>query len=62
MVDGWLGYRRLPVVRQDIIDAPCRMGRQSIQYVFEIGIRIMAIELGRLNEAHDRRRAFARPQ
>ena len=35
---------------------------QTLQHIFQIGIRIMPIEPGTLNQAHDRCRTLARPQ
>lgn len=40
---------------QQFIHPAVRMRRQPIQHVLQIGIRIMSIELGRLNQAHDGR-------
>jgi len=35
---------------------------QTLQYIFEIGIGVMPIEPGALDEAHDRSRTLACPQ
>jgi len=40
-------------MRQEFLDATGRLSRQSFEYVFEIAIRIVAIELGGLDQAHD---------
>lgn len=46
-------------MRQQLADFTGPLHRQPCQHVLEIGIRIMPVHAGRLDQAHDRRRAFA---
>ncbi len=46
-------------MRQQLADLTRPLRRQACQHVLEIGIRIMSIHPRRLDQAHDRRRAFA---
>jgi hypothetical protein len=39
-------------MRQQFTDASSRMRRQAREDVLQIGIRIVPVELGRLNQAH----------
>jgi len=38
------------------------LGRQASQHIFHVGIRIMAIEFGQLNQTHDRCGTLSRAQ
>ena len=49
-------------MRQEFGDQMVFVRGQALQHVFEIGIRIMPIEFGALNQAHDRSRTLAGPQ
>ena len=51
-----------PAMWQQIFDAACRVCRQSLQDVLEVGVRIMAIDARRVQQAHDRRPSFTRSQ
>lgn len=46
-------------MRQQLADLARPLRRQACQHVLEIGIRIMSVHAGRLDQAHDRRRSFA---
>ena len=54
--------QRLPAMRQEFGDQMVFMRGQTLQQIFEISVRIMPIELGALNKAHDRSRPLAGPQ
>jgi len=45
--------QRTPAVRQQFTDAAVGPGGQFVHHVLEVGVRVMPIELGRLNQAHD---------
>lgn len=45
-------------MRKQIVDLNRPLRRQSHQYIFEIGIRIMPIHARRLDQAHDCSRPF----
>ena len=45
-------------MRQQLADLTRPLRRQACQHVLEIGIRIMPVHAGRLDQAHDRRRAY----
>ena len=49
----------LPLMRQQFLNVAILLRRQTHQDIFQIGVRIVAIELGRLNQAHDGRRPLA---
>jgi len=51
--------RRLPAVREQLVDAAVELGGQAREHVFEVGPRVGLVELGRLQQAHDHCRAFA---
>ena len=38
------------------------LGRQASQHIFHVGIRVMAIEFGRMNQTHDRCGTLSRAQ
>jgi hypothetical protein len=46
-------------MRQQLVDRAGSMRWQAHQYVFEVGVRIMAIELGGLDQTHDGGSALA---
>lgn len=46
-------------MRQQLADPACSLRRQPRQHIFQVGVRIMSVRSGRLDQAHDRRRAFA---
>ena len=50
---------RLPAMRQQLLDLTCPPRRQTSENVLQVGIRIMRVELGRLDQAHQRSSAFA---
>ena len=45
---------RLPAVREQLVDSAGQVRRQPRENVLHVGMRIMPIELDRLNQAHDR--------
>ena len=47
---------------QEIVDEACGLSGQAIQHVLEITVRIVPIEFGGLDEAHDDAGALARAQ
>ena len=47
---------------QQFFDLAVFLRRQASQHIFQVGIGIMPIELGALNQAHHRSRALPRPQ
>lgn len=49
-------------MRQQLADLTRPLRRQACQHVLEIGIRIMPVHAGRLDQAHDCCRAFAAAQ
>ena len=49
-------------MRQQLADHAVALGWQAGQDIFQIGIRIMPIELGALNQTHDGRTTLARTQ
>lgn len=49
-------------MRQQFGHGVVLLRRQACQYILEIGIRVMPVEPGRLDQAHDRRRTFAAAQ
>ena len=49
-------------MRQQVADAACRLSRQTSQNILQVGQRFVTVELGRLNQAHDRGGAFAGAQ
>nr|WP_246327042.1 hypothetical protein [Burkholderia guangdongensis] len=44
----------MPTIRQKRDDIVGAVGRQAIEHVFQIDAGIMAVELRRSNQAHDR--------
>ena len=50
---------RLPAMRQQFLNITCPLRRQASKNVLQISIRIMPVELGRLDQAHQRSSAFA---
>ena len=54
--------QRLPAVGQEFGDQMVFVRGQALQHIFEISIRIVPIEPGALNQAHDRSRTLAGPQ
>lgn len=53
-----MGFRA-PAMRQQFLDAGRRLGGQTVQNVLQVHIRIMAIEFGRLDQAHQSSRTLA---
>ena len=49
-------------MRQQLSDLAALVRRQSSQYIFQINIRIISIELATLGQAHDCSRTLTRPQ
>jgi len=49
-------------MRQQVADAACRLGRQASQDILQVGQGFVTVELGRLNQTHDRGSAFAGAQ
>jgi hypothetical protein len=60
-VQGLRGLRR-PVVRQQFPDLTGPLRGQACEYVFQIGVRIVPIEFGTLDQAHHGCCSFARTQ
>ncbi len=52
----------LPVVGQEFMDLAGLLRRQPFQHVFQVGMRLMAVQLGALNQAHDGGGALATAQ
>ena len=48
----WVSARTLPAMWQQFLDPTVELGRQSGQNVLEVGKGVMAVELGRLQQAH----------
>lgn len=44
---------RLPATRQQRVDLAGALSRQALEHVLEVGVRIVAVELGRLDQARD---------
>ena len=49
-------------MRQEIFEAAGALSRQSLEHVFKVSIRIVAVELGGLDQAHDHGGALAGAQ
>ena len=49
-------------MRQEFGDQMVFVHGQTLQHIFEISVRVVPIEPGALNQAHDRRRPLACPQ
>ena len=49
-------------MRQQFFDLVVLVRRQASQHIFQIGIRIMSVELGALNQTHHRSRTLPRTQ
>ena len=49
-------------MREQLLDVAVLVGRQPREHVFEVGVGIVSVELGRLNETGDRSSALARQQ
>jgi hypothetical protein len=47
-------------MHQQLSDHAIALGGQAYQHIFELGIRVMSIELGALNQTHDGRTPLAR--
>lgn len=47
---------------QQLFNLAVLVRRQARQYIFEVGIRIMSIETGTLNQAHDGGRTLPGPE
>lgn len=48
----------LPSMRQQLPNFTCPLRRQAREHILQIGIHVMPIELGRLDQAHQRRRTL----
>ena len=46
-------------MRQQFLNLTCPLRAQASENVLQVGIRIMPVELGRLDQAHQRSSAFA---
>ena len=53
---------RLPAMWQQFVDLAVFLRRQASQHVLQIGVWIMPVELGTLNQTHHRSRTLPRPQ
>lgn len=53
---------RHPLMRQKVTDFTRPLRRQAREDVLQISIRIMPVEPRRLDQTHDRRRAFTAAQ
>jgi len=53
---------RLPMMRQQFFNAAIVMGWQARQHIFQISMRIVTVQSGRMNQAHYRRSTTPRPQ
>ena len=49
-------------MRQQFFDLAVLVRRQTSQHIFQIGIRIMPVELGALNQTHHSSRPLPRTQ
>ena len=49
-------------MRQEFGDQMVFVRGQALQHVFEIGVGVVPVEPGALNQAHDRSRTLAGPQ
>src|SRR5947209_20619053 len=54
--------RRYPTVRQQFANTARALRGQPLKDVFEVTVRIVAVEPGGLNQAHDRRGTLSRAQ
>ena len=54
---GWL-----PAMWQQFIDLAGLLGRQSSQDILDVGVRIMAVHFGGLDQAHDSGGTFSGTQ
>lgn len=43
----------LPMMGQKFVHLASLLGRQPFQHILQVGIGLMAVQLGTLNEAHD---------
>ena len=57
-----VGRLLLPAMRQQFLKAAGGLRRQALHDVLEVDVRIMPVELGGLDQAHDRRGALTGPQ
>lgn len=57
-----LGGAGRPAMREQFGDVGRLVGRQSREDVFQIGVGIVPVELGRLDQAHDGSRALTGAQ
>lgn len=46
-------------MRQQLVDATGGVRRQAIQHVLEVGVGVVPVDAGRVQQAHDGRRPFA---
>ena len=53
------GSGRSPAVGQQLVDAVAGMAVDTREHITQVGPRVQSIELGRLHQAHDHRRALA---
>ena len=52
----------LLAMRQEFSDQIVFLRGQMLQHIFEIGVEVMPVQIGALNQTHDRRRTLAGPQ
>ena len=52
----------LPAMRQEFSDQIVFLRGQMLQHIFEIGVEVMPVQIGALNQTHDRIRTLAGPQ
>ena len=52
----------LPAMKQEFSDQIVFVRGQMQQHIFEIGIEVMPVQIGALNQTHDRIRTLAGPQ
>jgi len=53
---------RLPPVRQQLANEASFVRRQALQHIFQVRVRVLSVELGRLDQAHHGRGALTSAQ
>jgi hypothetical protein len=53
MIESVRGLQWRLAVRQQLLETASGLGRQTLQDIFEVAIRVVAVELRRLDQAHD---------
>ena len=56
------GVQSLPAMRHEVGDEMVFVRGQMLEHIFEVGVGVMPVEPGALNQDHDRSRTLARPQ